>query len=548
MAEMLDAETRGRSASRWELDISPIRSLIESLPAGGPVDADLAERLMSAIRVHDVGGITATMIAPYGGRSRMIGRSVGQFWPSESHPVVAELIIAVVNDRPSHAPRSRKVTSLLLKDAELTVRLKKGAPEIVAVAVTGLVYDGRSRWALKASEDRYRKLIHHMPMPLLQVDAKALVRIFDRLRSEGVLNLGDYLDGHPELARQAREVIEFTDANPSAVALIGGAEPGDVLNRVDELFLLSPEVIRRVMIALFDGRRSHTEMIKLRTLDHRLLDVKVTATFPTRPERLDVTLLTLDDMTERLRTEAQLRQFQADYTRAARISTLGELATSIAHEVSQPLSAIVTNAETSLRWLSRDEPNLAKVDQLTRRIAESAHRAHEIVQRIRGMAARHEPQRILLDINEVIDEALLFTRHDLESRSITLSLERAPGLPSVWGDKVQLQQVIVNLLLNSIQAIGQDALHGRVELRTALDGSDVVAIAVRDNGHGIAAENLERVFEGFFTTKDDGIGIGLAICYSIIVGHGGRIAASNHPDGGALFEIRLPAARALAES
>lgn len=514
----------------------------------GPVDPELAEQLMSAIRVHNVSGITATMLAPFGGRNRMIGQSVGQFWPSESHPVVAELIIAVVNDRVSHAPRSRAVTSLLLKDARLTVRLKKGTPQIVAAAVTGIVYDDRSRWALKASEDRYRKLIHYMPIPLLQVDAKELVRTFDRLRSKGVSDLGDYLDGHPELMWQARDVIQVTEANPSAVQLLGAEKPEVLLNHVDELFLLSPETVRRVMTALFDGRRSHTEMIKLRTLDNRLLDVQVTATFPTRPERLDVTLLTLDDMTEQLRKDAQLRQFQADYTRAARISTLGELATSIAHEVSQPLSAIVTNAETSLRWLSRDNPNLMKVDQLTRRIADSAHRANEIVQRIRGMAARHAPERVLLDVNEVIDEALLFARHDLESRSITLSVERAPGLPSIWGDKVQLQQVIVNLLLNSIQAIAQGSAKGRIELRTIPDGNDGFAISVRDNGPGIAPENLERVFEGFFTTKDDGIGIGLAICHSIIVAHGGRISASTHSEGGAMIEIRLPAATAAMEA
>jgi len=238
-------------------------------------------------------------------------------------------------------------------------------------------------------------------------------------------------------------------------------------------------------------------------------------------------------------TEAQLRQLQADYSRAARISMLGELATSIAHEVNQPLAAIVTNAETSQRWLARDEPNLAKVAQLTTRIAESARRASEIVQRIRGMAARREPERAAVDLNEIVDEALMFVRHEIESRSIALSTDFGSGLPRVLGDRVQLQQVIVNLLVNAVQAQNGGA-DGWISLATSA-ANGAVEFAIRDAGPGIVDEDLDRIFGSFFTTKDDGIGIGLALCQSIIVALGGTIIASNHPEGGALFRVSLPA-------
>jgi C4-dicarboxylate-specific signal transduction histidine kinase len=221
---------------------------------------------------------------------------------------------------------------------------------------------------------------------------------------------------------------------------------------------------------------------------------------------------------------------------------LGELATSIAHEVNQPLSAIVTNAETSLRWLSRDEPNLAKVGQLTTRIAECARRASGIVQRTRGMAARQPPERVLLDLNEVVDEALRFVRHDIGSRSINLSVRLSDNVPLILADRVQLQQVIVNLLVNSIQAITHGGgLESRIDLSTFADEDGAVVFAIHDSGPGVAAENLGRVFDGFFTTKDEGVGIGLAICLSIIKAHGGTMTASNHPEGGAHFRFSLPA-------
>lgn len=222
---------------------------------------------------------------------------------------------------------------------------------------------------------------------------------------------------------------------------------------------------------------------------------------------------------------------------------LGELATSIAHEVNQPLSAIVTNAETSLRWLSRDDPNLAKIGQLTERIARSARHASDIVQRIRGMAAPRPPEPTRLDMNDVVDEALLFVRHDLEARSIGLSHDRGAHLPLILGDRVQLQQVVVNLLVNSIQALNQDGVrNARINLETRAGDDGVLSFSIHDNGPGIAPEDLDRVFTGFFTTKEEGMGIGLAICQSIITAHGGTIVASNDPRGGALFRFTLPAA------
>jgi signal transduction histidine kinase len=530
-----------RQSPYWELDAADVREFVGGDPPGEPRRADWAGEVLARSRVVNLNELAVHLVGALAGRDEMIGRPIAQFWPPDSQDDLAELIAAVATDRSRHAMRTREITSLLLQNPVLTVwRSQEADSDTVFVAVKGVVNDRRSYWSLRASEERYRKLIHHMPNPLLRVDARMMGRVFARLRSEGVVDIESYLDAHPELIVFAEQSVRITEGNPAAAQLFGARSPADLVGPVECLFKASPETSRRVTIAHFDRRRSHAEVMKLRTLDGRLLDVRIAVTFPTPPEQLDVTVVGLEDLTDRLRTEAQLRQLQADFTRAARISTLGELATSIAHEVNQPLAAIFTNAETSLRWLSRDEPNLAKVVQLTSRIVASARHANEIVHRIRAMTAKHAPEWRPLDLNEVVDEALLFLRHDIDARSIRLSTRLGLGLPRVIGDRVQLQQVVVNLLVNSVQAIGQ-AKAGRVELSTGLGAGGEVVFVIQDNGPGIPNGDLDRIFEGFFTTKEEGMGLGLAICQSIMTAHGGGIAASNRPEGGACFRLWLPA-------
>ncbi|MDR6288388.1 signal transduction histidine kinase [Inquilinus ginsengisoli] len=532
-----------RGSPYWELDTADARMFVGAGPSGREPQADWVGEVLGRSRVVGLNERAAHLVGAPAGREEMIGRPIADFWPPDSQDDLAELIADVATDRSPRVIRTRDIGSLLLQDPVLTVwRSHETGADTVFVAVRGAVNDRRSYWSLRASEERYRKLIHHIPNPLLRVDARAMGRVFARLKAEGVNDLDSYLDAHPELLAFAEQSVRITEINRAAALLFGATSATDLVGPVKCLLQASPETTRRVMVAQFDGRRSHAEVMKLCTLDGRLLDVQLAVTFPTPPEQLDVTVISLDDLTDRLRTEAQLRQLQADFTRAARISTLGELATSIAHEVNQPLAAIFTNAETSLRWLARDEPNLAKVVQLTTRIAASARHATEIVQRIRAMTAKHAPERRPLELNEVVDEALLFLRHDIETRSIRLSARLGLGLPRVIGDRVQLQQVIVNLLVNSAQAIGQaGAKGGLVELSTGLSEAGEVVFVIRDNGPGIPAEDLDRIFEGFFTTKDEGMGLGLAICQSIMTAHGGGIVASNRPEGGACFRLWLPA-------
>lgn len=408
------------------------------------------------------------------------------------------------------------------------------------------VSDRRTVSDAQAGEDRFRILIHHTPTPLWYVDTRAVGAIFERLRDEGLTDVASHLDVHPELVELAKDIVVITEVNRAAVALFRAGHSAELTRPVRYLFAATPDMAKRVMTAHFEGWRNYVEQAKMATFDGEVRDVIFSVTFPTPPEDLGTTFITIEDITERLETEAQLSRLQADFAHAARVSMLGELSASIAHEVKQPLAAIVTNADTSLRWLSREEPNLAKVRELTARIAASAQRASDIILRVQGMMAKQEPQRLPLKLAEVIDEALHFVRHDLDGHRISLLRADAGLLPPVVGDRVQLQQVVVNLLVNSIQAIASaDPAERRIELRVEAEGRDAVTLSVRDTGPGIAEQHLLQVFDGFFTTKASGMGIGLAICQSIVTDHGGQIVAANHPAGGAIFRVVLPVSPAL---
>jgi signal transduction histidine kinase len=530
---------RDGTVACWALDISGARTAIASI-ASGDAHHGWSEALLAGVRIVDVNSLAIHLVGVHLGRDRMIGEPVTSFLPREAQPVLAELILLIATKGPASDPMVRAITSLAFIEPLLTVWAAEAAfdNDIVYASISGTPIDDRSLWSIRASEQRYRNLIHHLPSALLQIDSMPMLPIFENLRRLGVQDIAAHLEATPELAIHSRNIVQVTDANMKAVQLFGADRPKQLMGAVDFLFAAAPQTAMRVIAAHFEGRRRHAEVTRIRTFDGRLRDVELTVTYPTPPERLEVTLISLEDITDRLSTEAQLRQLQADYSRAARISTLGELATSIAHEVNQPLSAIVTNAETSLRWLARPDTDLDKVAQLTGRIADSARHASDIVQRIRGMAAKHAPERVPLDLNEVVDEALLFLRHEIESRSIDLYSKLGSNLSKCIGDRIQLQQVVVNLLLNAQQALGQE---GRIEIATSMGPENAVLLSVRDNGPGIAEADLGRIFDGFFSTKDDGVGIGLAICQSIIAAHGGRIEATNHPQGGALFEVSIPA-------
>jgi PAS domain S-box-containing protein len=247
------------------------------------------------------------------------------------------------------------------------------------------------------------------------------------------------------------------------------------------------------------------------------------------------------DITERKQLEQALLKTQAELAHVSRVLAMGELTSSIAHEVNQPLAAMVTNGDACLRWLAADPPNLDKARQSVTGLIREGNRAGEVIKRIRVLVRKTAPQKIGLQFNEVIAEVVGLMDAELAKHHIALQTELEPQLPAVFGDRVQLQQVILNLMANSIEAMSVVTERAReLAISSRVSGNDRVLISVCDSGAGFGSESIDHYFEAFFTTKEKGMGLGLSISRTIIEAHGGRLWGLANAGPGVTFQLTLP--------
>ena len=266
--------------------------------------------------------------------------------------------------------------------------------------------------------------------------------------------------------------------------------------------------------------------------------------FPVRDAKGEVYRLAgiAEDITESKQAEQALQESQAALARVARIVAMGELTASIAHEINQPLAAAATNASASMHWLAAQPPNLDEARKAVASAVREANRASEVIAKVRALLRRASPQMVPLDMNEVIREVLALVHSELIRGGVTAKTKLPAGLPAVLGDRVQLQQVILNLIMNAIDAMISISDRPRTLLIKSAKDAEGVLIQVQDSGKGLDPENSDRMFESFFTTKPEGIGIGLSISSSIVEAHGGRLWATPASSQGAVFQLILPKA------
>lgn len=304
-----------------------------------------------------------------------------------------------------------------------------------------------------------------------------------------------------------------------------------------DLFYLAQFLFPALLSSWFTRKRKEAEAALKQARDQ--LDGMVrerTAQLQNTNEQLQ------SEIIERKRAEEAVYKTQADLAHLTRVMTMNEMATSIAHEVNQPLAAIINNGSAGMRWLAADPPNIERARDSLAHIINQGNRASEVIKRIRAFSKKAPLQRSALDINEVISEVLVLVETELVKHRVILTSELNPDLPRVFGDRVQLQQVILNLIVNGIEAMAGD-LQRR---RTLLIGSDNgeagnVLVVIRDCGNGLNEQDLERIFDAFFTTKPGGVGVGLSISRTIVEAHGGHLWASANSGPGATFQFTLPA-------
>jgi C4-dicarboxylate-specific signal transduction histidine kinase len=249
----------------------------------------------------------------------------------------------------------------------------------------------------------------------------------------------------------------------------------------------------------------------------------------------------LRQLAEQKRIEESLQVTRTELARAARITTLGELTASIAHEVNQPLAAVAANADACVAWLSREHPDLVEARAAAERAAQGATRASEVIARIRSLITKATPEKSTVQINQMIEQTVALATAQGSANNVTIGLELSPNLPHVLGDSIQLQQVIVNLLMNGIDAIISTTDRPRKMLiRSEPQSSGQILVSVQDSGIGVAPDVMNRLFEPFFTTRSNGMGMGLSISRSIIEAHGGRLWAESDGSTGSVFHFTLP--------
>ena len=259
---------------------------------------------------------------------------------------------------------------------------------------------------------------------------------------------------------------------------------------------------------------------------------------------MDSALAVARDLTEQTLAAENLRDAHAQLAHVSRVATIGQLTASIAHEVNQPIGALVTNAHAALRMLSAVPPDLKQTREALDDIIKDGRRVSDVIQRIRALVKKAPAQVELLDVNDVIAETIALARTEILRNDVSLQIQLGPDLPPVRGDRVQLQQVIMNLVMNAVEAMsGMDQGARELQIATDQDREDRVSLTVRDSGPVLKPEALDRFFEAFYSTKPTGMGIGLSICRSIIEAHEGRILAIANVSRGATVHITLPASR-----
>ena len=420
-----------------------------------------------------------------------------------------------------------------------------------ARTIFGIIQDiterKRAEAEVRESEQRYRYIFQSTGVSIWEEDFSRVEDAIGDLKARGVRDFGDYCGRHPEFVEWAIGAVKIVDVNDATLELFGARSKAEMLSSLHEVFL--PETVGvfvAELIAIAEGRTTFEGETVLRTLKGDRLTVLVTITFPP-PARLDHVLVTLMDITGRKRAEHEhmlaseaLRQAQADLAHFSRVTTMGELTASLAHEINQPIAAAITNANTCLRWLSRSPPDVGEAREAAARMVKDGRRAADIINRIRLLFKKGATPREPVDVNEVIEEMIVLLRSEARRHSVPIRADLTAGLPKVKADRVQLQQVFMNLMLNGIDAMKSNGGTGELTIRSEQAANGGLLISVSDAGVGLPPNHADEIFDAFFTTKPTGTGMGLPISRSIIESHGGRLWAAANAGPGATFQFTLP--------
>ena len=362
-----------------------------------------------------------------------------------------------------------------------------------------------------------------------------------RLLQSGVRDMQAYFASRPDELREIRRRVIIKDVNAFGVKRAGATSKADLTGSLDRLLPDTDQTFVQWLVAFAQGDSFYRSETHITQADGTPVDTLFTAGLPRDMEGFKNILVSDLDITEYKATQARLAEAERDVARAARVTTMGVLSASIAHEVNSPLAAIVSNAEASLRWLERNDPDFDEASAALKEVIASAKRAQTVVERTRAFLTNTPATLEVRDIVQLVQESIVLIDRELRALGVTTHVNATDGLPPVKVDAVSIQQVLVNLMMNAAQAM--EGVSGTRDLRiTIAEIGDRIRIDVRDRGSGIEPDRLGSVFDPFYSTKGNGMGMGLAICKNGVEKHGGKLWVSSSLGEGSTFHFDLPIA------
>lgn len=541
------------AASFWELDFSGVGMLLRQLGEQGVTNIPgylranpaVVRTMMRSTRIVDTNDRSLEMFGP-GTKRDLIATPLDQYWPEASTADFTESVLAALGGKPRHVAETRmRARDGREFDALFTVSFLPGTVGngTLLVGFTDISDRVQATRQLGEASARRKMLMDVPTIALSELVAPDASAVFNRLRAQGITDLHAYIDAHPGFVDQVAASLRFTAVNDATVRLFGARSAEDLIGRSLTGFIQPGcDVLRRSIEGSYIREPVFQSEIRMYRLDGTPVDTlfcRVSNPDPTSPDILVAQI----DITEQVKARDEIERMRQQAAHASRIALLGQLSASIVHEISQPITAISMHAAAAERLARVPDPPIEKLARITGQMGQNALRVGEIIQRIRALAANREIPMVKLSIADVVAETRLLLRQELTEKNVQVTLSRDADLPGICGDRIQLQQILANLMVNAIQAMETSPLDARrIDLSLhARDG--MVAVGIADTGPGLSADFRAEPFQTFRTTKPDGLGIGLTICRSIAEAHGGSIEVRDRADGpGAAFTLVLPAA------
>lgn len=396
----------------------------------------------------------------------------------------------------------------------------------------------RANRAMHNSERRYRSIFERTRVALWERDYSRLRQHLSDLVRQGIVDMHAHARANPSFVDHCIDLIEVVAANDAARDLIG---PNAAAHAVLASSLApSRETFVAVLQAIVRGDQIFEDTVLVRAESGEDKLVLLSISFPEDQAAFHRVVVSMVDVTQREMAIRALAEAQAELAAASKATMAGTMSASLAHELNQPLGAIILNAETLLRWLDRDPPDLAAVRRSAERIIRDGYRAGDVIDNTRQLLAASRRRMEAVDLCALVEETAAMLEHDIRRANVRLELTKPDGTAAIQGVRIELQQVLINLLTNAIQAIEAAGLPGGAIFVSLQAEQDWVCIEIRDTGPGIASDVHDKLFRPFFTTKPSGLGMGLCICRSTLEQRGGRLEGENHTEGGAVFRMVLP--------